>query len=106
MPMYQHIYLVTFWVTIINLDSCIGKLQGLRNACLSHRKIMSIILSSLLQKFPPGFSMFSLYPEIHLLGCEVCLRSRSQGYAFSIYCNQKLTPSQLTSIFGLLWNLN
>uniref|UniRef100_A0A2I3SQ74 Uncharacterized protein n=2 Tax=Pan TaxID=9596 RepID=A0A2I3SQ74_PANTR len=98
MPMYQHIYLVTFWFMIINLDSCIGKLQGLCNTCLSHRKIMSMILSSLLQKFPPGCSMFSLYPEIHLLGCE--------GYAFSIYCNQKLTPSQLTSIFGLLWNLN
>uniref|UniRef100_A0A2K6APV5 Uncharacterized protein n=1 Tax=Macaca nemestrina TaxID=9545 RepID=A0A2K6APV5_MACNE len=89
-----HIYLVTFWVTIINLDSCIGK------------KIMSMILSSLLQKLPPGFPMFSLYPEIHLLGCEVCLRSRSQGYAFGIYCNPKLTPSQLTSIFSLLWNLN
>uniref|UniRef100_A0A2I3GVY4 Uncharacterized protein n=1 Tax=Nomascus leucogenys TaxID=61853 RepID=A0A2I3GVY4_NOMLE len=92
-----HIYLVTFWVTIINLDSCIGKLQGLRNACSSHRKIMSMILSSLLQKLPPGFSMFC---------CEVCLCSRSQGYAFGIYCNQTLTPSQLMSIFGLLWNLN
>ena len=49
--------------------------------------------------FSPAFSVFSFYPETNQLGCEVCLRIGSQGNAFSIYCNQKLTSSQLMSIF-------
>lgn len=49
--------------------------------------------------FSPAFSAFSFYPETNQLGCEVCLRIGSQGNAFSIYCNQKLTSSQLMSIF-------
>lgn len=73
----------------------------------AYGKVMSMILSSLLLKvfFLLG-SLCSFYPEMHLLGCEVCLRSGSQRCAPGIRRNQKSTPSQLTSIFGLLWNLN
>lgn len=97
----RHSYSVTFWVTLIILI-CVLEIPGtMCNACSSCKKVLSTNSElSTLKVFPPQFSVFSFYPEMHRLGCEVCLRGESWGGdAFGIYGNQKLTPSQWTSIF-------